>query len=231
MEEEKKDQENGELPGGGQPGEESTQSGHEPGEAGPVQEGPETPDAAGGVESDAGSEANVGDVTWESVSRARRLAEAAAKARQEREEREEKAEQARRLSLIAKIQALDVGEKAKLARHGDKECRSILIRDANKLIALAVLTNPKITIQEIEMIAASRNVDEDILRDIAKNKDWCKSYAVIHALVNNPKTPVPVSLMFVPKLLTNHLRFLAKSRGVPEAVRSTAKRLVEKRQF
>jgi hypothetical protein len=186
--------------------------------------------AAQGGQTPAAEESGGGDA-HAGASKAMELAEAAMKARHEREERHEKEEQARKLSLLAQIQKLDVGEKAKLARSGDKDCRAILIRDSNKVVAAAVLANPRITIQEIEIIAASRNVGDDILKEVAGNRDWCKSYTVIHALVNNPKTPIPVSLTFIPKLLTRDLRFLAKSKGVPEAVRATAKRLAEKRKF
>ena len=151
--------------------------------------------------------------------------------RKEREEREQKVEQLKKLSLLARILKLDVGERAKLARSGDKDCRSILIKDGNKQVAMAVMSNPKITLPEIEMIAGSRNVSEDILRDIVGNRDWCKNYAVIHALVQNPKTPVGVSLTHLPKVFTRDLRLLARSRGVPEVIRVSARRLAQKRSF
>ncbi len=157
---------------------------------------------------------------------------AAMRARNDREERERKAEaEAHKLGLQAKLQRLDVGERAKHARSGDQETRMILIRDANKLVAMGVLQNPKLTLHEVEMFAASRNVNEEILREIAGNKDWIKSYSVVLALVNNPKTPVPLSLTFLSKLMTRDLRFVAKNKGVPEVIRMSAKRLADKRSF
>ncbi len=156
-------------------------------------------------------------------------AAAAIKARQDKIEREQKEEQEKRLSLLAQIQRMDVGEKAKLAREGDQAARSILIKEGNKLVAMAVLTNPKITMQEIEMIAASRNVSEDILREIANNREWIKGYSVVLALVNNPKTPIGITLTFLPRLLTRDLRFLAKSKGVPEVIRVSSRKLAQKR--
>jgi len=153
----------------------------------------------------------------------------ATRARKEREDKEQKEEQAKKLSLMAKIARLDVGEKAKLARTGDKAVRSLLIKDANKQVSMAVMENPRITIQEIELISASRNVTEDILREIGKNKDWSKNYTVMLSLVNNPKTPVGVSLTHINKLLIRDLRFIAKSKGIPEAIRVTAKKIVQKK--
>jgi hypothetical protein len=156
---------------------------------------------------------------------------AAMRARQEREEREQKEEQAKKLGLMARIAKLDVGEKAKLARTGDKDARSILIKDANKQVSMAVLGNPRMTIQEIEITAASRNVTEDILREIGGNRDWCKSYTVVHSLVSNPKTPIGVSLTHLPRLLLRDLRTIAKSKGIPDAIRMTAKKHVQKRSI
>ena len=157
----------------------------------------------------------------------REPAAAAIRIRHERGEDEE----AKKLSLLARIQRLDVGERAKLARGGDKDARSILIKDSNRQVAMSVLANPKITVQEVEQIAASRNVSEDVLREIGGNKDWCKSYTVILSLANNPKTPIPISLTFLNRLFTRELRFLAKSKGVPEVIRVMAKKQAEKKKF
>ena len=157
-------------------------------------------------------------------------AEIAAMVRDKQEEDQQK-EDENKLSLLTRIQKLDVGAKAKLARNGDKDARTILVKDANKLVSMAVLANPKLTIQEIEVLAASRNVSDEVLRVIARNRDWCKSYTVINNLANNPKTPVALSLAYLPKLITRDLRLLAKSKGIPEIIRITAKRLNEKRQF
>lgn len=159
----------------------------------------------------------------------REVSTAAMKARRDKEEKVEKEELDKKLSMLAQIARMDVGEKAKLARNGDKEARSILIKEGNKLIALAVLANPKITTQEIEMVAASRNVSEEVLREIANNKDWVKSYTVKLSLANNPKTPIGLTLTFLPMLLTRDLRFLAKSKGIPEVIRVTARKFAQKR--
>jgi len=158
-------------------------------------------------------------------------AASAVRARQQRLAKEEKEEQEKKLSLQARIQRMDVGEKAKLAREGDQAARAILVKDGSKTVFMAVLTNPKITVQEIETFAASRNVSEDILREIAGNRDWIKNYTVMLSLVNNPKTPVSMALSFLPRLLTRDLRFLGKSKGVPEVIRVTARKLAQKRQI
>jgi hypothetical protein len=157
---------------------------------------------------------------------------AAMRARQDREEHEQKEEaQAHKLGLQARLLKLDVGERSKQARMGDQETRMILIKDSSKQVSLAVLANPKLTLHEVEIISASRNVSEEVLREIAGNKDWIKSYSVMLALVNNPKTPVPMGLTFLPKLRTRDLRFVGKNKGVPEVIRMSAKRIAGTRAY
>lgn len=62
---------------------------------------------------------------------------------------EEVLSEEKRISLLRYIQTLMVGAKVKLALKGNKEARSILIRDTNKTVATAVLKSPRITENEI----------------------------------------------------------------------------------
>jgi 2,3-bisphosphoglycerate-independent phosphoglycerate mutase len=133
-------------------------------------------------------------------------------------------------SLLQQIQSMTVSEKVKFALHAGKDARSILIRDTNEQVAMAVLNSPKITEEEILQIAQSRNISDNILRAIAKNRDWTKKYPISIALVNNPKTPIGVSLNFLPTLKKKDLMALAKNRNVGEALRTSANRLLHTRQ-
>lgn len=67
---------------------------------------------------------------------------------------------------------MGVKDRMKLGLKGDREARNILIRDPNKLVSSAVVNNPKITEQEVERIAAMRSISEEILRQIAMNRQW-----------------------------------------------------------
>ncbi|MBI5043384.1 MAG: hypothetical protein HZC10_06065 [Nitrospirae bacterium] len=130
------------------------------------------------------------------------------------------------LNIFQQIQQMSVSEKIQLALKGNKEARNILIKDANKKVALTVLESPKMTEQEIEMIAQSKNVSEDVLREIASKRDWLKNYVVVRSLVNNPKTPVGISLSHLNRLKEKDLADLSKNKNIPEALRSAANRLV-----
>ena len=66
------------------------------------------------------------------------------------------------------------------------------------------------------------NVSDEILRMIGFSRAWTKSYAVVHALVRNPKTPVAMSMNFLQRLNERDLKVLSTNRNVPEVVRVTA---------
>jgi hypothetical protein len=114
----------------------------------------------------------------------------------------------------------------KLALKGDREARGILIRDANKVVCSAVVNNPRITEQEIENIAAMRTVAEEVLRLIAMNRAWARSYPIIHNLAKNPRTPIPTAMNILNRIRTKDLNSLSQNRNVSEAVRRQAYRLL-----
>jgi hypothetical protein len=121
-------------------------------------------------------------------------------------------------SLFQKIQTMTVSEKLDLARNASKEARTILIRDSNKLVQLAVVNSPKITESEVLAIATNRQVNDEILREIAMNREWLRNYQIRCALVNNPKTPLAIAMAQVSYLNQRDLGLLAKSKGVPRAI-------------
>ncbi len=133
-------------------------------------------------------------------------------------------------SLYSQILAMTMGERLKLALKGNRDSRLILIRDPNRLIQIFVLQNPRITDDEILMIARNRNQDGEILRRIADHKYWPRNYQVKLALVTNPKTPIATALHFVPTLADRDIRALAKSRNVPATVSTQARRLLLQRE-
>ncbi len=142
----------------------------------------------------------------------------------------EEKEERKKESLLMKIQRLPVPKRRLLAMRGGREIRSILIKDTNKDVVLSVIENPKITESEIEMIARQRSIPEEVLRQIANNRDWMKNYSIVQALVTNPKTPPGIAVGFVTNLKTRDLELLEKNRNVSEAVRAAAKRLLQIRK-
>lgn len=132
---------------------------------------------------------------------------------------------AERVSLIRRIMFMSTKDRMKLAMKGDREARSILIRDSNKVVCSAVVNNPRISEQEIENIASMRTVSDEVLRLIALNRAWARSYPIIHNLARNPRTPIPTAMNILPRIRTKDLQNLSQNKNVSEAVRRQAYRL------
>jgi hypothetical protein len=130
-----------------------------------------------------------------------------------------------RVALIRRIMLMKVKDRMKLGMKGDREARSILIRDSNRIVAQGVINNPRITDQEVEAIAAMRTVSDEVLRLIAMNRAWARQYPIIHNLARNPRTPLPTAMTILMRLQTKDLKNLSQNRNVPEAIRRQALRL------
>jgi len=131
-------------------------------------------------------------------------------------------------TVSQKIAAMSMPEKLKAATKGTKEMRSILVRDPNKLICAAVMSSPKLTEQEVEGIARTASVSEDVLRIIGANRAWMKNYKIASGLTRNPKTPLALSLNILHRINDRDLATLAVDRNVPEQLRIAAKKKIGK---
>ncbi len=134
-----------------------------------------------------------------------------------------------RVSMISKIMGMKMKDRIQMAMKGNREARNILIRDPNRIIAQAVIQNPKLTDQEVETISKMRTVPEDVLRQIAMNKQWARSYVIIHNLALNPRTPVGNAMNIIPRLQLRDLLGMSKNKNVPDAIRRHAQRISQAR--
>jgi hypothetical protein len=126
------------------------------------------------------------------------------------------------------LSTLPVIDRLKLAMRGSREQRSQLIRDSNKLVAVAVLSSPKLTEPEVEAFARMANLSEEVLRIIAMNRGWVKNYNIVAALTRNPKTPIALAMGFLQRLNERDLKMLSIDRNVAEPVRVAARKFVVK---
>lgn len=124
---------------------------------------------------------------------------------------------------------LKVAEKIKMGLTGDKEWRSIMLKESNKLIQGAVMKNPRITDGEVLMVAKNKTSSDDLIRMILLNKDWVKNYEIKKALLVHPKTPPPKALRFISYMTLKDIKDLAKSRQVSNIVSTAARKELELR--
>jgi len=132
------------------------------------------------------------------------------------------AKAAQRDNTVQKINRLDVKGRIQLAMKGNKEERSILIRDGTKVVALAVLDAPKISDGEVEKFALQKNVLEAVLRQIPLKRRFMKNYIVVRNLVSNPRTPLDLGLTLMKHLQPQDLKNVSANKEVPETVRKLA---------
>jgi hypothetical protein len=139
-------------------------------------------------------------------------------------------EAAKKLTITQRVLKMSVSEKIKLATLGNKEARTLLLRDSNKLVSMAAATSPRITDGEVLTLANSRTVNSDVLRYIYSTRDYLKVYAIKMALVKNPKVPLPTALRFLQTLQERDIKDLSRDRNVPQTIQSQAKAWIMKKE-
>jgi hypothetical protein len=121
---------------------------------------------------------------------------------------------------------MPVIDKIKIALRGTREQRGVLVRDPNKVVAVAVLGSPKLNVTEIEAYARMSSVKEEVLRIIGSSRHWIKHYPVAVGLVGNPKTPLALSMPLVVRLNERDLKLLARDRNVADGLRAAARKFL-----
>ena len=123
-------------------------------------------------------------------------------------------------------QMMFIAEKIKMAMTGDYEWRSVLVKDANKLVSTSVIKNPRTTEAEIVALLKSGIQNDEIMRLICANKEWVKSYNIRKALVENNRTPIQKALRYLATLNDKDIAGYAKSKNVSSVISTQAKRML-----
>jgi len=134
-----------------------------------------------------------------------------------------------RMNALQKINSLDVKGRIQLALKGNKEERSLLIRDGTKVVALAVLEAPKLSDGEVEKFASQKNVLEAVLRQIPLKRKFMKNYIVVRNLVANPRTPLDLGLSLMKNLLPGDLKNISGNKDVSETIRKLALKMYKQK--
>jgi hypothetical protein len=135
----------------------------------------------------------------------------------------------KRENTLQKINHLDVKGRIQLALKGNKEERSLLIRDGTKVVALAVLDAPKLSDGEVEKFASQKNVLEAVLRQIPLKRRFMKNYIVVRNLVANPRTPLDLGLGLMKNLLTQDLKNISGNKEISETIRKLALKMYKQK--
>jgi hypothetical protein len=135
----------------------------------------------------------------------------------------------KRETLLKQVAHMNVVQRLTLALKGNREARMILIKDPNKLVQRCVLQSPRLTDMEVEAFAKMTNLSEEVFRVISLTRKFIKSYVIMKNLVNNPKTPLDISLHLIPRLNANDLKLLTTNKNIPDTLRSVAVKMQRQR--
>lgn len=127
------------------------------------------------------------------------------------------------LNLRQRMNRLTTPEKQELAIAGDRVERLMLMKDPNKAIHPYLLRNPRLTTDEVRMMATYRNINPDVLNKIAQNREWMRDARIVGAVVGNPKAPPQLTMRLLDRLSSTELRRLAKSPDASKAVQRAAR--------
>ena len=133
------------------------------------------------------------------------------------------------MSMEKKLRDMSVGNKIKLAYTGNLEARKILIRDSNKIVAAAVVKSGRLTPNEVSSFAGNKNLQDEVVRLIAENKEFVRKYPVQVALVNNPKCPPSIALKLIQNLHKKDLQHLSNNKGVSSTIFGKATKLFKEK--
>jgi hypothetical protein len=130
-----------------------------------------------------------------------------------------------RATLLQRLAGMRVVERVQLALKGNREERMALIRDPCKVVQRAVLQSSMLTDREVETFASIASLTDEVLRIIANSRKFRRNYAVVINLMNNPKTPLDVTLHMLPGITAPDLKKLAANRNISDTLRTAAMRL------
>lgn len=132
--------------------------------------------------------------------------------------------------LILAINKMNPGQKRVLAAKGNAAVRKILLRDPNFEIQLAVVSSAKTTESEVEQLAGLASTAEIVLKTIATDGRWMKSYRIKHRLATHPKTPMALATRCLRALTAHDLKKIAADPNVRKSVVQAAQQMVQTRR-
>jgi hypothetical protein len=135
----------------------------------------------------------------------------------------------RKLATSITGRVLTLGERRALARRTTRAALDALLRDPHPLVIRNLLSNPRLTEDDVIRMAARRPAYPEVVIEIAMHAEWSQRARVRMAIVQNPGTPPEVAVPMVRLLIRPELLQLMAAVDVPAVVRAAATELLERR--
>jgi len=131
--------------------------------------------------------------------------------------------------LKKQIEEMALGEKVALARIAGPTIVSALRVELHPDVVAALLTNPRLTEDEVLAICSEERASQAVLSAVGSSSRWSGRRTVRMALLRNPVTPAQVSLQFLDSLAGSDLQEIISLSTTSRMVRATAKQLLKSR--
>lgn len=130
-------------------------------------------------------------------------------------------------SLWERLRQLTPPQKMLLAPKADRVTRAHLLQESDPQVLLALLKNPRLSIDEVVRVAKSSFLSFQAAELILKTSAWLANLDVRLALIHNPKLPLPFALRILPTLPENELRTISRGAATSMALRQAALKRVQ----
>jgi hypothetical protein len=115
---------------------------------------------------------------------------------------------------LHRFEALTDSQRAAAALHADLPLRQMILRSPRyKPLHVAVLRNPRLTMEEVEAATTLPHLDRDTLAEVGGRALFVQSQAVLHNLVRHPRTPSSLAVALAARLDFSHTQRLTRGGG------------------
>jgi hypothetical protein len=135
----------------------------------------------------------------------------------------------RRLAAHPSGRVLTLGERRALARRPTRAAFDKLLADPHPMVVENLLGNPRLTEDDVLRMAARRPAYPRVIGEIARHPRWSLRARVRMAIVQNPGTPVELSVPLVRLLTRAELLQVVAAADVAGVVRAAASELLSRR--
>jgi len=123
--------------------------------------------------------------------------------------------------VYASLVPMELQERVRCGQGSAEELSSVLY-DSSEEVLLALLDNPRLNDDHLQVLLSRKNLGRKVVRELASRARLVRTYAVKLALVRHPQTPRNVSLPLLRHLYPFDLIKVAATPGTPAELRRNA---------
>ena len=124
--------------------------------------------------------------------------------------------------LIFGVPTMALGEKIAMARRAHRALFPALITCCDDKVLTALLDNPRLVENDLVVLINTGEPPLEFISTVARHHKWGKNYGVRRAIVECPRSPLPLALSVLVQLPKTDQKRIADRENIPERVRSAA---------